>query len=60
MKNFPANRRTRWDQSLRWALLCLVLTWTVGCQSLIKSRKGKEALTQDKFSCGEHMPPRVP
>lgn len=60
MKPFHVTKLMPRIQILKWLSLGLVLTWMVGCQSVIKSKKGKDAFSDGKFSCGDPMPNRIP
>lgn len=49
-------RSTHWFRGLA---LCLALSWVVGCTPMMmKSKKPK--IAQDKFSCGDPIPGRIP
>jgi hypothetical protein len=48
-------RSTHWFRALT---LCLALSWLVGCTAMMKTKKPK--IAQDKFSCGDPIPGRIP
>jgi hypothetical protein len=52
---------TQFNIVLKSTILCLALTWIVGCQSMITARKAKqkEMLAKEQFSCGEPLPGKI-
>ena len=43
-----------------WVAICVAFTWIAGCQSFLQSKKNKEQISREKFSCGEKIPGRMP
>ncbi|WP_157605573.1 hypothetical protein [Schlesneria paludicola] len=61
MKLYLWSQRARTGFRLCLIPLCLLLIGAMGCQSMMAAKSKKKATAaQDRFSCGESLPGRMP